>query len=221
MPTLRASNLTLNEVSHLLNFEEQIEDVSFSNLLYLESLTEVEKQELIQIRNDFRPYLKGKASEGQVKALTIFPLLRLAGFYRHPIKINIEEGIDNIIIEDEEDENKIIRGRLDILAINNATPIPNNGVFWILIIEAKESAVEVRQGLPQLLTYAYKSLENQSSVWGLATNGLQYLFVNIKQGNPPTYQLMPLLDLMYPESSIQLLQILKALCKLQNTIRQA
>lgn len=216
MPTLRASNLTIEEVSHLLKFEEQIEDISISDFLSLESLTEFEKQELIQIRNDFRPYLKGKASEGQVKALTTFPLLRLAGFYRYPIKINVEEGIDNIIIEDEEDENKIIRGRLDILAINNAAPIINNLVFWILIIEAKESAVEVRQGLPQLLTYAYKSLEQQSSVWGLATNGLQYLFVNIKQGNPPTYQLMPPLDLMYPQSSIQLLQVLKAICKLQN-----
>ena len=221
MPTLRASNLTLDDVSHLLKFTEQIEDISFSNLLSLESLTEVEKQEIIQIRTDFRPYLKGKTSEGQVKALTIFPLLRLAGFYRYPIKINVEEGIDNIIIEDEEDENKIIRGRLDILAINSAVPITTNGVFWILIIEAKESAVEVRQGLPQLLTYAYKSLEQQSSVWGLATNGLQYLFVNIQQGDSPTYQLMPLLDLMSPDSSIQLLQVLKAICQLQNVATQS
>lgn len=221
MPTLRASNLTLEEVSHLLKFEERIEDIAFSDCLSLETLTEGEQQELIQIRSDFRPYLKGKASEGQVKALTTFPLLRLAGFYRHPVKINIEECIDNIIIEDEEDENKIIRGRLDILAIKNAASITKNIVLWVLVIEAKESAVEVRQGLPQLLTYAYKQLEQQSSIWGLATNGLQYLFVNLQQGNPPTYQLMPELNLMYPESSRQLLQVLKAICQLQNTITQA
>lgn len=215
MPTLRASNLTLEDVHHLLKFEEQIEDVSFSDILSLEPLTEVEQQELVQIRNDFRPYLRGKASEGQVKALTIFPLMRLAGFYRYPLKINVEEGIDNIVIEDED---RIIRGRLDILTLNNAQQTPNNLAFWILVIEAKESAVEVRQGLPQLLTYAYKSLEQQFSVWGLATNGVQYLFVNIKQGNPPTFQLMPLLDLMYSEPSIQLLQVLKAICKLQNAV---
>jgi hypothetical protein len=218
MPTLRASNLTLEEVSQLLKFEEQIEDVAFSDILSLENLTEIEKQELVQIRNDFRPYLRGKASEGQVKALTTFPLLRLAGFYHYPIKINVEEGIDNIIIELEEDENKIIRGRLDILLINNTAPNNNNKDFWVLIIEAKESAVEVRQGLPQLLTYTYKSLQQQSSIWGLATNGVQYLFVNIKQGNPATYQLMPELNLMYAESSRQLLQVLKAICKLQNVI---
>lgn len=218
MPTLRASNLTLKDVHHLLKFEEQIEDISFLDCLSLEDLTEVEQQELIQIRNDFRPYLIGKASEGQVKALTTFPLLRLAGFYRYPIQIQVEEGIDNIIIEDED---KIIKGRLDILAINNAAQTPNDLVFWVLVIEAKESAVEVRQGLPQLLTYAYKTLEQQSSVWGLATNGVQYLFVNIKQGNPPTYQLMPELNLMYAEPAMQLLQVLKAICKLQNTMTQA
>lgn len=109
---------------------------------------------------------------------------------------------------------------MDILAINSAAPITTNGVFWVLIIEAKESAVEVRQGLPQLLTYAYKSLEQQSSVWGLATNGLQYLFVNIKQGNPPTYQLMPEFNLMYSEPFMQLLQVLKAICRLQNVAEQ-
>jgi len=68
--------------------------------------------------------------------------------------------------------------------------------------------------LPQLLTYAYNSLKGQPSVWGLVTNGLQYLFVQIRQGNSPTYQLMPMFDLMYSEPAIQLLQVLKAICKL-------
>ena len=147
----------------------------------METVSEAEKLELVQIRNDFRPYLmEDKASEGQVKVLTLFPLLRLAGFYRYPIKIRVEEGIDNIILVDE----------------------------------AKESGIEVRQGLPQLLTYAYNSLERQPSVWGLATNGLQYMFVYLRQETNPTYQIMPELNLMYPESAINLLQILKAMGQL-------
>jgi hypothetical protein len=71
-------------------------------------------------------------------------------------------------------------------------------------------------GLPQLLTYAHKSLEHQAAVWGLTTNGTHYQFAYIHQGNPPTYQLMPELHLMESERSIQLLQVLKALCKLEN-----
>jgi hypothetical protein len=34
------------------------------------------------------------------------------------------------------------------------------------VIETKNSLAEVFAGLPQLLTYAYKSLEHQEAVWG-------------------------------------------------------
>ncbi len=213
MATFNAKNLTLNDVHHLLKLQEQLNNDSFTTWLSLEPVTEEEQQEIAQIRNDFRHYiLTGKVYEGLVKALTTFPLLRLTGFYRYPIQISIEEYITDINISDED---TIITGRFEILAINKATATTDLS-FWILVIEAKNSAIEVRQGLPELLTYAFKSLEQQASVWGLVTNGLQYLFVHLRQGNPPTYQLMPELHLMDSERSIQLLQVLKAICKLQN-----
>lgn len=212
MLTLKTSKLTLADVQRHLNFQEKLEDVSFTELLTLETVSDAEKLELVQIRNDFRPYLmEDKASEGQVKVLTLFPLLRLAGFYRYPIKIRVEEGIDNIILVDED---KTISGWFDIVTVNNSIATVNDIPFWILVIEAKESGIEVRQGLPQLLTYAYNSLERQPSVWGLATNGLQYMFVYLRQETNPTYQIMPELNLMYPESAINLLQILKAMGQL-------
>mgnify|MGYP000678060193 CR=1 FL=1 len=121
----------------------------------------------------------------------------------------MEDSIE-IAVEDEE---ITITGRLDILAVNTETP--KNTPFWLLVIEAKNSAIEVRQGLPQLLTYAFKNLEQQSSVWGMVTNGLQYLFVHLRQ-ETLTYQLMPELYLLDAERSIQLLQVLKAICQLQN-----
>ncbi|MBD2020686.1 restriction endonuclease subunit R [Leptolyngbya sp. FACHB-36] len=155
-------------------------------------------------------YLLGKASEGQVKALTTFPLLELARFYSYPIQINVEEGIDEIEIADED---KIITGRFDIVAVDRARPTVNDVPFWILVIESKECGVEIRQALPQLLTYAYDSLKCQPSVWGLATNGLQHLFVLVEQADPPTYQLLPELHLLEPERSIRLLQVLKAIGK--------
>jgi hypothetical protein len=213
MTTLNAKNLTLNDVYRLLGFQEQYDGL-FTPLLSLEPITEFEQQELLQIRNDFRYYLlAGKVSEGLVKALTTFPLLRLAGFYRYPIQISLEEEIDNIIIEDED---TIITGRYDILAVNKATHTPASTTFWILVIESKNSSINAFMGLPQLLTYAYESLEHQAAVWGLTTNGTHYQFAYIHQGNPPIYQLMPELHLMESERSIQLLQVLKALCKLEN-----
>src|ERR671932_2492602 len=105
---------TLNDVHNLLCFQRQYKS-SFT-LLSLEPLTEIEQQELLQIRDDFDNYLgESKVLEGMVKALTTFPLMRLAGFYRSPIKISLEENIAQINIVDEDTN---IIGRLDLLAVN-------------------------------------------------------------------------------------------------------
>ncbi|HCF26400.1 MAG TPA: hypothetical protein DEV81_04130 [Cyanobacteria bacterium UBA11049] len=90
--------------------------------------------------------------------------MRLAGFYC-PIKIQLEEDIADILIKDE--ETKII-GQMDILAVNKAKRTTYNTYFWILVIESKNSSVAESEKLAQLLTYAYESLENQASVWGLS-----------------------------------------------------
>lgn len=212
MTVLNTKELSLSDVHHLLGFQRQYNS-SFTSLLSLENLNEFERQELVQIRNDFDNYLSdSQVSEGMVKALTTFPLLRLAGFYRSPIKIFLEENIAPINIIDEDTN---ITGRLDIVAINNNDK-PNNIPFWVLVIECKNSEIDPLAGLPQLLTYTYKSLAYQPSVWGLTTNGSRYQFVYIQQGNCPTYQLMPFLSLMEPEPAIQILQILKAIGKLQH-----
>ncbi|MEH2328350.1 restriction endonuclease subunit R [Nostoc sp.] len=211
MAILNARNLSLEEIQRLFGFQEQYND-SFSNYLSLEPLIEAEQQELLQIRNDFRRYLTaGKVSEGQVKFLAAAPLLRLAGFYRYPIEIVLEENIADIEVEDEDIK---IKGRFDILAISKAKHTKPQTYFWVLLIESKNSQVDISTGLPQLLTYAYKNLENQKSVWGLTTNGRSYQFVYIEQGNPPIYYLLPELNLMERERSSQLLQVLKAICQL-------
>jgi hypothetical protein len=214
MTTIPAKILTLSEVLRLLKLQK-LPNGSFTQLLSLEPLTEFEQQELIQTCEDFDSYLTdGKVSEGQVKLVSVGPLLRLAGFYRSPIKMFLEEGIADIAVEDE---GATITGRLDLLAIDKNTLTTTDVPFWILVIETKNSAIDVLAGLPQLLAYAYKSLEYQTSVWGLVTNGARYQFAYIQPGNPPTFQLMPLLNLMDCEPSLQILQVLKAICKLQNT----
>lgn len=211
MTLINAKNLTLGEVNRLFGFQKQYNN-SFTSLLSLEELTEHEQQELIQIRDDFDDYIStDRVSEGLVKALTTFPLMRLAGFYRSPIKISLEQDIAEINIEDED---TIVKGRFDILAVNKLKPIGTDISFWVLVIETKNSGINAFMGLSQLLTYAYQNLKYRDAIWGLTTNGMHYQFVNIVRGNSPFYQLMPLLNLMEPEPSILLLQVLKAICKL-------
>jgi len=207
--TLEASSLSLNDVYRLLKLQEE-SNGSFTDYLTLKPLTDFEQEDLLKIRNDFRRYLAdGKLSEGLVKFLTLAPLMRLAGFYDVPIRLTMEDSIAIAV----EDEDTSIRGRMDILAVNNArtNTVPP---FWILVIETKNSAIDVVEGLPQLLTYAFKSLEQQSAVWGLVTNGQRYQFVHLRQGTTPTYQLMPLLNLNEYQDAVELLQVLKAICQL-------
>lgn len=211
MINLDASSLTMEDVYRLLKFEEHLND-SITSLLSLEPLTELEHQEVLKIREVFRSYHNaGKVSEGQVRLLPIAQLLWFSGFYQPHIKITLEEGIAQIDIKDED---TIIKGRMDILAVsrlqNRRTIIP----FWILLLETQNSTIDALEGLPQLLTYAYKNIEEQAAVWGVTTNGMNYQFVYIQQGEHPTYQLLPELSLIRPEQTIQLLQVLKAICKL-------
>ncbi|MEH2299261.1 MAG: restriction endonuclease subunit R [Nostoc sp.] len=208
---VEASSLSLNDVHRFLKLEK-LSNASFTDFLSLEPLSEFEQQDLLRIRSDFERYLNaGKISEGLVKLLTIAPLMRLAGFYDVPIRLTMEDSIAIAV----EDEDRRITGRMDILAINS----PQNNIaplFWVLIIETKNSAIEVSEGLPQLLTYAFKSLNQQPSVWGLVTNGLRYQFVYLRCDQQPTYQLMPLLNLNESPGATELLQVFKSVCKLPN-----
>lgn len=211
MTIVNARNLSIEEVHRICGFQKQYID-SFNSLLTLEALTEVEQQELLKIRDDFDRYLSlGKVSEGQVKFLVVAPLMRLAKFYRDPIEIRLEEDIADIKIEDED---TIITGRMDILAVNKAKTSKNKAYFLTLIIEAKNSQIDVLVGLPQLLTYINESLSSQELIWGLVTNGRSYQFVYIQQGNPPVYQILPELNLMERARSVILLQVFKAICLL-------
>jgi len=210
MTTLQASNISLKEVHQLLGLKRQYNG-SFVPLLSLEPLTELEQQELRNIRDYFENYLdNNKASEGQVKLVAISPLLRLAGFFADGIEIKVEEGIARIEVQSED---LLISGRFDILAINQEKSSRQNQDFWVLVIESKESLASTIAGLPQVLTYAYSSLEHQPTVWGLVTNGASYQFIYMQQGNPPTYQYMPELNLLNDSSLMQLLQVLKAICE--------
>ena len=205
---LDARTLTLGDVYKLLKFEGHLNN-SLVSLLALEPLTDFERKEILSIRQQFwSDYANGKIPEEQVKFSYVARLMWLSGFYHPSLKITPKENIAAIHVEDED---TIIKGRLDILAVNKIKAKKIMTTFCILLIEAKNIMIDAMEGLPQLLAYAYKKLEHQPSLWGMATNGKDYQFVYIQQGNPPTYHLFPAQSLLYQESSRQLLQVLKAI----------
>lgn len=205
MVTLQAKNLTLNEVHQLLDLQPSVQRVRFTDVLNLPDLTEWEMAKMAQIRIDFQAYWQaGKVLEGQVQLLVLAPLLRLAGYYRSPIQLSLEQAIAEIMLDDEDTK---ITGRLDLLAARRGVVTP----LWVLVVESKNSQVDALNGLPQLLTYASQSLTSQESVWGLATNGFSYYFVRLISGETLSYQLLPELNLLDSDRALVLLQVLKGI----------
>jgi len=164
--TRPANTLTLREVHELLGLCRG-DSLEFEEKLDLPPLTEREIEELTQLQELYFSYLADDTlNEGQVKFLFVSPLLKLAGFLSSDIKINLEENIADIIVEEEEGQ-VAIKGRVDLLAIRRGA----RESFWILVIETKGGTVATSLAIAQLLTYAYKGIKNQEFVWGLATNG--------------------------------------------------
>jgi hypothetical protein len=203
MATVQANTLSLKDVHQRLGYQRHYAD-RLDEFLTLENLTPAETTELMNIRSEFDRYLvDGTVLEGQVRILSVNPLLRLSGFNRSPITIRVETAIAPIELPESK-----ITGRMDLLAIRTREDGPE---FWVLVVESKESGADAMQGLSQLLTYAYAGLQGQRSVWGLTTNGINYQFVNIQAGQPPQYFLLPELSLLHRESALSLLQVLKAI----------
>jgi hypothetical protein len=207
MVTLKARQIKLQEVHTLLGYEPQL-DGKFDDYLQLLDLDRDDRSSLEEIRETFFRYLnRAKISEGQARELSVSPLLRLAGYHRSPIYLEIEEEIDRIFIEDHDTH---ITGRMDIVAVRqdpDSTACP----LWILVVESKNIEASETVGVAQMLSYAYSGLDQQNSVWGLVTNGLNYRFFYIQKGDRLTYQYMPSLNLLDTESAAQLLQVLKAI----------
>ena len=202
MVTLQAKNLTLNEVHQLLDLQPSVQRVRFTDVLNLPDLTE---WKMAKIRIDFQAYWQaGKVLEGQVQLLVLAPLLRLAGYYRSPVQLSLEQAIAEIMLDEEDTK---ITGRLDLLAARRDAVTP----LWVLVVESKNSQVDALNGLPQLLTYASQSLTSQESVWGLATKGFSYYFVRLISGETLSYQLLPELNLLDSDRALVLLQVLKGI----------
>jgi Type I restriction enzyme R protein N terminus (HSDR_N) len=213
MPTLRARELSLEDAHQLLGLEP-VWDAEFEDFLTLPDVTEAEQSQLLQLRSNFERYLvsgkisAGQTSEGQVRIVTVNPLLQIAGYDQFPLEYRSEENIAQIFIEEQD---LYIRGRFDLVVVNRKLANSQQEPLWILVVESKNLSISESSGIAQLLTYAHTSLNHQDSVWGLVTNGETYRFFYIEKGSPIRYHHMPSLSLMRSRQLIQLLQVLKAI----------
>ncbi len=162
-------------------------------------LTLAETDSLDQIKSRFdRHRDRGTLAEGTINQLLISPLLTLSGLYDDPFFVSTEPSVE--IELDDRDE--ILRGRIDTLVVQQQ--------FWALVIESK-STIAFSIALPQVMTYMMANPNPEVPVYGLITNGDEFMFIKMLTQGLPQYDLSNVFSLLIPRRNqlYDILQILK------------
>lgn len=171
----------------------------------LPEITDIEKQYLDRVKTNFMRLVKHPPIlENAVKMLVVSPLLDLAGFYGEPFFLATEESLEIAL----EDEGEIIRGRIDILVIEEK--------FWLLVIESKRASFSLLAAIPQTLTYMLANPNPDKPVFGLVTNGSHFLFIKLRKQNTLKYALSDEFTLLKRQN--ELYQVLRILRKLSQSL---
>jgi len=121
----------------------------------------------------------GNLTEGTVTLLIGSPILEKAGFYDYPYKMRGEASIEIVFDADEEEET--LKGRIDILVLQNH--------FWIILLESKRTTISVMSALPQTLAYMMANPQPHKPIFGMMTNGDGIIFVKLTQQDTPQYDI--------------------------------
>ena len=196
---IAAKDVTLRELKQ--NFGLQISQNPTFFTEWLDSFTPLREEEhhlLDRVKANFLELMEDpQMLENTVKMVVLAPLLDLAGFYHKPFWIETETAI----ALEMKDEGAIIRGRIDVLVIKNQ--------LWLLVIESKRSDFAVTRAIPQALAYMLSNSETVQSIFGMITNGNEFLFLKTSQNE---YANSRLFSLVNPNNELyEVLQILKQL----------
>jgi hypothetical protein len=180
----------------------------------LPELTNFDKQYLDRVKTNFLSLVKRPPIlENAVKMVVLSPLLDLAGFYQYPFAIATEKSVEleikDEVDESEEDKAEIVRGRIDVLVIQEK--------FWLLVIESKRASFSLLEAIPQGLAYMLASPNTDKPVFGLITNGEDFQFIKLIKQDKPRYALSDKFTLSRRENELyKVLQILKNLSQVIN-----
>lgn len=164
----------------------------------LGSISESEQRSLDRVKDNFLDLLEDPpVPENSVKMVVLGPLLDLAGFYRRPFHITTETSVDIAL----EDEGALIRGRIDVLVLNDA--------LWLVVIESKRSDFAVTRALPQTLAYMLGNPNQTRPTFGFMTNGTEFMFLKAQRRPTAQYATSKLFSLFNPGNELyQVLAIL-------------
>ena len=168
----------------------------------LPQLTDLEKQQLDRVKASYFNLVERPMLESTVKMVVLSPLLDMANFYLSPFSITAEEEVQI----SAEDDGTIVRGRIDVLVIQNQ--------LWILVIESKRAGFSLEEVIPQALAYMLANPDASKPTFGIVTNGSHFIFIKLSKQDTPQYALSYEFSLRRPGNELySVLSILKQLAQ--------
>ena len=198
--TIPATKITLYDLEQRFQLERVLESSFFEEWqTALPPLTESEEQRLDRVQLSVANLEKRALLENTVKLVVLAPLLDLAGLFLPPFYVSTEESVNIEAVDD----GLLIQGRIDILILNEA--------LWILVIESKRAEFSPKVGIPQTLAYMLASPRRDSAIYGMVTNGTDFVFLKMVFGEVPRYGRSRQFVLGQDQDLERVLQVLKRL----------
>lgn len=201
--TVPATKITLYDLEQRFQLE-QVQTASFFEewQTALPTLTEVEKQRLERVQLSVANLEKRSLLENTVKLAVLAPLLDLSGLFLPPFYVSTE---DTVSIE-ATDDGLTVQGRIDILVLKEA--------LWLLVIESKRAEFSPKVGIPQVLSYMLAVPKQTAPVYGLVTNGTDFVFLKMVFQDGPRWGRSRQFILGQDHDLEQVLKILKHLAEI-------
>ncbi|MFM7448585.1 MAG: type I restriction endonuclease [Leptolyngbyaceae cyanobacterium] len=198
--TIPADKITLYDLKQHFQLQ-QTDDPSFFPEWQgnLPALTESEQQRLTRVQEIVANLEQRSVLENTVKLAVVAPLLDLAGLFLPPFYVSTEDSVE---IE-AHDRTTLVRGRIDILVLKDR--------LWVLVIESKRAEFSLKVGIPQVLSYMLATPQRNLPLYGLVTNGTDFIFLKLLVQENPLYARSQKFVLGQAHDLAQVLQILKRL----------
>jgi hypothetical protein len=195
--TRRAEPVTIDDLQQHFGLIDRPDPAAFPEWQQdLPPLTDNDRSRLDDAQTHYLHLSKRPMLEAMVKMVILSPWLELAGFYDIPFYAQSEKSI-NISTQDD---HLTIRSKIDVLVTQDQ--------FWILVIESKQTGISIDAGIPQALTYMLAAPDRTKPLYGMVTNGSNFIFLKLIDH---TYQLSDEFSLRRRGDLYQVLAILKHL----------
>lgn len=200
---IQAEKVTLYDLVNKFNLRLSKDECFFQEWQgELPELTDAERQRLDRVKESYFNLTLRPMLEEMVKMVVLSPLLDMAGFYLPPFYSMSEESIE---ISDE-DEGVVVKAKIDVLVIQDQ--------FWLIVIESKRAKFSLEPGIPQALAYMLANPNLEKPLFGLVTNGSNFIFLKLVKQEVPYYALSDEFTLRRGNDLYTVLAILKQLAQL-------